>query len=142
MHFDSAGMELSFTGNSTTVTSFTIGYFLYAPHFTGTFYQTMWTILPAHGNFTASASHFDWRLTTAHWKENYLSYMNYFDGIIGRNYWTAWDSSKWTGWFHVAFTYEKKTNLISEYIDGTLKANWTAPIPWTVKGTSGGCVFF
>ena len=33
IQIDSPGNELSFTGNSTTVTSFTVGYFVYGPRF-------------------------------------------------------------------------------------------------------------
>ena len=136
MQIYSVGMELSFTGNSTRVTSFTIGYFVYAPKFTGTELQSMWSILTTHGSF--SAIYNDWRLSTWHIKDDRLSELFYpSNWYIIYNY----DPSKWTGWFHVAFTYEKNTNIIYAYIDGVWKGTFTASNPWISKGNSGGCVF-
>ena len=138
MHLDSAGMELSFTGNSSRVTSFTVGYFVYAPQFTGTLLQSMWSVLPAHGTF--SADYYAWRLSTWHQKWDRISELWYYNTYYSTNYAFILgnDASKWSGWYHVAFTYEKTTNAVCAFIDGVQKATWTAANSWITNGNSGG----
>ncbi len=134
MHLDSPGQELSFTGNSNIVNSFTFGFYLYGPDFLPDKYNYMWKILSDHaGDSYVRIDSF----LTFNFKRLHLDYKT----ISGSYDWYSWDipESKWFGWFHVAFTYDMQRNNLTGFIDGVPFASFEPGI-WQLKGDSGGSV--
>ena len=131
IQIDSPGNELSFTGNSTTVTSFTVGYFVYGPRFNTDQMNILWGMLPTHEYSNQSRFLFIHR-KGAVVARIYSNYGTITSLILSEN------PSKWSNWFHVTFTFEQSTRRIIGFIDGLPMGNTTLSYSWNAQGTSGG----
>ena len=131
VYLDASGTGLRFTGSSSTVTSFTVGTYVYLPGTNG----VIWSDVITH------------RYTGADWEELRLrplvdppTYIRMSYSEDSTSYITMWAASipesKRSGWVHVTFTYDATSGALSTYLDGVI-ARDDKQLPWNANSATG-----
>ena len=132
IYMDAAGTELQFTGSSNTVSSFTMGTYVYGPKTC----ETVWSQMVPHG-YNGQTD--DWQFMRMYFP--YIGCSTYRT-IIGYTNTAATGGSlatmglnvsaeKASGWYHVAYSFDSNTGLLKGFVNGEFiylenKAGWTA----------------
>ena len=122
VYIDAPGEELQFTGNSTVVTSFTLGTYIYYPS-TDNIYVTDVVIHQYAGQLT------DWNYyrLMPH-AENGQSGVQMLSTNVGGSSYTLCNlrilsAQEKSGWVHVTYTFDENSKNLKTYVDGILRGN-------------------
>lgn len=132
VHIDADGTGLQFSGSSTSVTSFTIGMYIFAPKTE----NIVWSeaIMHSYNDPVEEAAYF--RLMPHFYKTvSQMVYTNPNPTFIYGTH-VPIPASKQSGWIHITYTYEVSTGAVSTYLDGQYDAQeiWNL---WNAQGSNG-----
>ena len=140
VYIDADGQDLQFSGNTSAVTSFTVGCYMYGPHtIYETYGQVVWGEIIMH--YFADTTDVPYFRVMPHKSATEVC-MGYNIGPDTFGYSTSYvlSSAQQTSWIHLAFTYEASTGILSTYVDGQLEVTNTL-FPWNENGNSGAYAF-